>query len=372
MNTSKTGRRALPGLIAVLLLFIGISYIAAPEKLEEYPAFVSESPAPAGVKAFYTYLDRELAAVERWTQTPELLPEDDGGRTLVMVGPSFVPDSRGMMSYVSFMEAGNTILLLKTNPADMFGIETMSVQQPSSSVTDQNGNTYQADVQSMFRIDSQNEENVLLSDQAGVIAVEKDYGSGRLITAVTPEWLTNENILKNDHLELAFSLLPADQNALYFDEYVHGSGNAPALTTVYPQWMLVLALQAILLAIIWLWYHGKRFGPVVEPREASVRFSDERIQALAAWYLRGRRYRDALAIQVDYVKLLLQERWGIPYYKEWPEIADQLKRKTTLEGDMGQFLYDLSHVLNQENISKKTWKTWSKKIDKLREEVEEG
>lgn len=308
--------------------------------------------------------------MERWTQVPELLP-DEGGKMLVMVGPSFVPESRDMMSYLSFMEAGNTILLLKTNPADMFGIETMPVPQPSSSVTDQDGNEYQADIQSMFRIDPQNEENVLLSDQAGVIAAEKSFGNGRLITAVTPEWLINESILEKDHLELAFSLLPENQNVM-FDEYVHGSGNAPAITTVYPEWMLVLALQAILLAIIWLWYQGKRFGPVVEPREATVRFSDERIQALAAWYLRGRRYRDALGIQADYVKLLLQERWGIPYYKEWPEIADQLERKTALEGDVGQFLYDLSHVLNQENISKKTWKTWSKKIDKLREEVEEG
>lgn len=178
MQTSITGRRALLGLVAVLLLFIGISYIAAPEKLEEYPAFVSESPAPSGVKAFYTYLNQELGAVERWTQVPELLP-DEGGKMLVMVGPSFVPESRDMMSYLSFMEAGNTILLLKTNPADMFGIETMPVPQPSSSVTDQDGNEYQADIQSMFRIDPQNEENVLLSDQAGVIAAEKSFGNGR-------------------------------------------------------------------------------------------------------------------------------------------------------------------------------------------------
>src|SRR5699024_8055442 len=82
-----------------------------------------------------------------------------------------------------------------------------------------------------------------------------------------------------------------------------------------------------LLTLFWLWYQGKRFGPLRQPREATVRFSNEKTSALAAWYQRGRRYQDSIVIQADYLKLLLQEKWGIPYQQGWQECNDMMIQK---------------------------------------------
>ncbi|WP_164668684.1 DUF4350 domain-containing protein [Virgibacillus doumboii] len=375
MQTLRTGGRTLVWLVVVLLLFIGISYTVAPDAPEEFPDFVSDSPSPTGVKAFYTYMDNQTGTVNRWDHSPELLTGEDDNQLLIMVEPSFTPNTKEMEEYISFMESGNTILLLKTNPDGMFGIETVPAQSESGTVTNQNGNDHKADLNSTFRIDSNKDSNIVLRDDAGVIAAERDLGIGKLITAVSPEWITNGKILEQDHLELIFYLIQTGNErweAIYFDEYLHESEHAPAITTLYPGWMLVLGFQVILLTIVWLMHQGKRFGPVIEPREETVRFSYERIRALAAWYQRGNRYIDSLRIQADYLKLRLQERWGIPYYKDWSDIKEHIERKMDTEQDMDTFFNGLTYVLRQDRISKKTYLSWAKQIDRLRKEVEEG
>ncbi|GGJ94530.1 hypothetical protein GCM10007063_16280 [Lentibacillus kapialis] len=373
MQTRTTSKRSLIWLAAALLLFISINYAATPETPERYPAYVSDSPSPTGIKAFYTYMDNQTNAAERWHHPPDLLERQDNNRLLIMVEPSFIPATEEMQNYISFMESGNTILLLNTNPEGMFDIETLTGQENSGSVMGQEGNEYAADINSTFRLDTNNVDDVLLNDNVGAIAVEKTFEKGKLITAVAPEWITNENILEQDHLELILSLVRSqtEWETIYIDEYIHSSKNAPSLTTVYPDWLLVIGFQAILFAVIWLWFKGKRFGPMVIPREETVRFSDERIQALAAWYQKNKLYIDSLQGQADYVRLLLQERWGISYHKDWSTIQEQLESKLVSDLDVKQFINGLLNVLHQRRISKKTYVSWSKKIDQLRKEVEE-
>ena len=40
-------------------------------KLKSYPIYVSDSPSPTGVKAFYTYLEKKENGVKRWSHSPE-------------------------------------------------------------------------------------------------------------------------------------------------------------------------------------------------------------------------------------------------------------------------------------------------------------
>ena len=76
---------------------------------KDYPAYVSDSPSPTGVKAFYTYLNKEMGSVNRWTHPPNLLPASDENQLLVMVEPSIIPDTEEMEAYIHFMKTGNTI-----------------------------------------------------------------------------------------------------------------------------------------------------------------------------------------------------------------------------------------------------------------------
>lgn len=357
----------------LLILFLAVSYFSFSPKPKIYPGYVSDSPSPTGVKAFYTYLNKEMNA-KRWNHSPDMLPKRNENQLLIMVEPAFIPEKEGMENYVQFMEAGNTILLFQTNPKGMFDVNTVFTElKPSTHVSDQSHATYRADINSDIRLQKMKKDEPLLVNSEETIALKRTYGKGHLIVAIAPEWMTNDKILKHDHLPLLLYLLNESKAKTYlFDEYIHGGENASSILTVYPMWFLLFVLQGILIMALWLWLKGKRFGPIFIPREESVRFSDEGIQAIAAWYLRGRRYHDSLLIQADYLKLLLQERWQIPYRREWQDLASYFEKKLTRmpASEIKSFLSGLVTILERDKISKQEYLLWSRKLEQLRKEVE--
>ncbi|MRH43195.1 DUF4350 domain-containing protein [Aquibacillus halophilus] len=365
-------RRAWFLLAGVLLLFILTSFLVTSPKPEDYPDYVSDSPSPTGLKGVFTYLEN----ASRWSHSPRHLSNQDDGPLLIMVQPFYIPEAGEMEDYMSFIQAGNTILLVQANPSGMFDLKTSYIEEETTGkVYDQSKMEHSAEIGSTVRLQTNEQDKILLYDEAGTIAFKRFYGKGQLIVSNTPEWFTNEALLEEEHLQLVLSLInegsPTGDNIL-FDEYSHGADNASSIQTLYPKWLLALAVQLILLTAIWLWYLGKRFGPILIAREETVRYSDERIKALAAWYQRSRSYQDSIIIQANYLKLLLQERWGIPYHKEWADIAVQLERKllNVSKIDINTFLTELSKVLRKEKISKQEFLVWSKKIDSIRKEVD--
>jgi membrane protein DedA with SNARE-associated domain len=343
----------------------------------KYPDYVSNSPSPTGVKAFYTYLEKEMDSVKRWSQPPNLLPTGDENQLLVMVEPSITPNSDEIAEYINFMEAGNTILFFKENPRGIFDLSITFNDEPISpqTIIDLDGHSYQSELESKVFFTAEDQDEIVLESENGrVIALKRTYGNGNLLIANTPGWLTNENILNEDHLQIISRLFnEVDVKSVFFNEYIHGIQDA-SLVNVYPKWFLLLLLQGAFLICLLLWYQGKRFGFIVIPREETVRFSDERLKALAAWYIRGRRYQDSIHIQADYVKLLLQERWGIPYSKDWMAIETNLEKKLTQISslEIRSFVIGLSKLLKEKKISKKEYLFWSKKLNQLRKEVEDN
>ncbi|RWR13538.1 DUF4350 domain-containing protein [Siminovitchia fortis] len=373
----RSGKRTWILLSILLLCFLAGGYFLQSKQPAAYPAYVSDSPSPTGTKAIYTYLKEESESVQRWKKPPQTLDAEDGGQVLVMVEPLNMPKSEEMKAYEKFMEAGNTILLFQRNPQGMFDLVTDPVEAGAEEgiLYDQKDSRNKAEISYLNRMQTEQGDDILLYDDAGTIALERPYGDGRLIVSIFPEWMTNGQILKKDHVSLLTSLLNETEGRQFlFDEYVHKPQGGEKALNVYPMWFLLFMFQGGILAILWLWYQGKRFGPIFSPREATVRFSDEGIRALAAWYMRSRRYHDSIAIQADYLKLVLQEKWHIPYREEWRSLAPLLERKS--QGRMGKkeidsFLSGLTDVLNKERLSKQEYLLWSKKIDRLRKVVEE-
>ncbi|MEI2665289.1 DUF4350 domain-containing protein [Rossellomorea sp. LJF3] len=371
-----TIKRWIP-LVGLLGVFIVIGVFLSPEKLKEYPAYVSESPSPTGVKALYTYLENEGNAISRWSLSPDRLSRKESGQLLIMAEPFTVPDQEEMEEYEDFMRRGNTILLLKDNPKGMFDIKTEMIDSPILPlVRDGKGNTYETDALSGVRLEEEEGDKVLLDDVDGTIAYKTDVGQGSLIVSTTPAWMTNGSILEKDHLSLILLLLKeggAEEGTILFDEFLHGGESGASLATLYPQWLLLLLLHSAIFILLGLWMQGKRFGGILTPREEMVRFSDERIKALSAWYLKGKQYRASLLIQADYVRLLFQERWGIPTSKEWGDLKEPLERRlqTVSEKEIASFLTGIKGVLNKERISKQEYVMWSKRIELFRKEVED-
>lgn len=378
MQNQSSNKKLWIVLSVLLLLFLLLSYFFQPKRPEPYPDYVSESPAPNGTKAIFTYLKEETGNVKRWSKTPNRLPENEKDHVLLMIKPNAVPNSEELQEYKNFMEKGNTILLFMESPDSLFdlGLEPVEEAQESEAIFDEAGKKYEAETSFSQRLVTNPGDRVLLYDEAGSIALKRPVGDGQLIVSIFPEWLQNEEILKKDHVELVVSLLnEANGDSFLFDEYIHKGKNSGGTAAAYPMWFILFLVQGAILAAIWIWHQGKRFGPIYSPREETVRFSDEGIQALAAWYMRGQNYHDSLVIQADYVKLLLQERWHIPYRKEWKEIAGQLEHKwgmgiTRIELD--EFLAGLTEVLQRRDLTKQEYVLWSKKIDRLRKVVEEG
>ncbi|WP_026567407.1 DUF4350 domain-containing protein [Bacillus sp. UNC41MFS5] len=371
---SLSNMRNWIGLSILLSLFLVFSYLSSTPKPQYYPDYESESPAPNGVKAFYTYTKKENKG-KLWRHSPDLLSSGLDQQLLIMVEPSISFEKEEIKAYINYMKAGNTILLLQTNPQGMFDIKTTATNSSESlRVNTQDGTSFRAQVNTNLRLQSRKGDRVLLSDQDGPIAVKRSIGKGQLIVGITPEWMTNGNLLKKDHLPLLLYLFNQEKSdSLLFDEYIHGEENASSVWNVYPMWFLVLVIQMILLLILWLWAKGKRFGPIFVPREESVRFSDEGLKALAAWYLRGKRYHDSISIQADFVKMLLQERWQIPYHREWQELMSNIEKKWTRlpASEIHSFILGLVHILEKKTITKQEYLLWSKKLEQLRREMEE-
>ncbi|UOE96171.1 DUF4350 domain-containing protein [Alkalihalobacillus sp. LMS39] len=379
MNSSKFTKKSWLWISVLLLLFLlfGSLISSKQQQLIEYPRYVSESSSPTGVKAWFTYLQKEEIQVERWTHLPSYLPKNDEHQVLFMIEPFFIPTSTEMQDYINFMEEGNTIILFHENPRGMFDLQVEYVDSGfrlDQTITSVHGNQYEGNVWSNVRLLPKEEDQMLFHDDFGVVALKRLYGEGSLLVLNTPQWVTNEHILTQQHLSLLFSFLQLDEyTAVLFDEYIHGA-HKETIWTVYPTWFLLLLAQGAVITLMWLWYKGKRFGPIVTRREEYVRFSDEGIRALAAWYHRGQLYREALVISADYVKVKMQERWGLPYSKAWVDCNNTLEKKWNglSKDEIHSFTSRIQDVLRKENISKQEFLFWTKKIEQLRKEVEEG
>ena len=365
--------------LAVLLgLFIVTGVLLSPEKPKDYPAFVSDSPSPSGVQAFYTYLKNEGDSVRRWSLSPDRLSKTETDQLLIMAEPFSIPEQEEMKEYEDFMRRGNTILLLKDNPKGMFDTKTEGMGEGTGSplIHDREGNTYQTDILSDVHLEVEDGDTILLNDAEGTIAYRSEVGKGQFIVSTTPAWMMNEHILEKDHLSLILLLLKnggGGEGTILFDEYLHGRESQASFTNLYPQWLLLLLLQLSIFTILGLWMRGKRFGGILVPREEMVRFSDERIKALSAWYLKGKQYKASLLIQSEYLRLLFQERWRIPTSKEWKELKEPLERRlhTISSNEIDSFLTGIKGVLEKERINKQEYVVWSKKIESFRKEVED-
>ncbi|OLS38489.1 DUF4350 domain-containing protein [Bacillus sp. MRMR6] len=359
----------------LLLLFAIVNYFSFSEQPNTYPDYVSDSPSPSGVKAIYTYLYNEKGS-KQWSHKPELLPKTEGN-LLIMIEPTHLKDQQTTNDYLRFIEAGNTILLLQTNPDEMLPFNTVSVTEdvPVNSVTNKDHHQYQAEILSPMRLVPRENEEVLLSDSLGAVALKRPVGKGEIIVSITPEWIINRNLLSHDHLSLILELINIGSTSqILFDEYIHKGESTESYLTIYPKWLLLLLVQGIMITILWLWLRGKRFSKIADPREESVRFSDEGIRAITAWYVRGSRYHDSIKIQADYLKLALSERWGIPYSLEWKDLTGFLERKTRMisANEIPTFLKGLADILAKEKLTKQEFLLWSRILEQLRKEVEEG
>ncbi|MHC0037600.1 DUF4350 domain-containing protein [Pseudoneobacillus sp. C159] len=361
-------------IVLLLVVFFGLGSLLIPQGKTEYPEFVTKSPSPTGTKAFYTFLKDEQGSVQVWQRPVDLLP-NNAGQLMILIEPDYMFNQEEQDKWIKWLERGNRIFLISRAPDGFFNIKTV-IKGPSdseNSIQSASGQTYQASVETQFRLQLGLGDEAILQDKQGTIALKRVIGQGELTVLVTPEWLQNENILNNDHLKLVLPLL-GGANAVWFNEYIHGSESKLTLIEAYPQWFLLLFAQLALVILLWLWSKGMRFGPVETPRESVVRFGDERIKAQAAWYQKGEFYKETLLHQIDYVKMIIQERWGISANTVETDYIELTKRRLpkNKQGQWEQNWAEIAAITNTAKVTHKQFLAWSKLIDEVRKQVQEG
>jgi len=363
-------------IVIIFLLVTGLSFI--PYQPQQYPDYIADSPSPTGVKAFYTFLDKNYEQVSLWKKPVQSLPDISTSQLMIIVEPGIQINEKELPVWIAWMEAGNSLWLLDSSPQDLFEVNT-DVAGPESDPSfltvlgkEEFKGQYQAFLESDDRLLTGSNDHVLLEDSKGVIALSRKYGDGELMVLLTPQWITNEAIVKQDHLKLLLPfIIRANPDVIWFNEYVHGSRNLIAMIGLYPTWYLIVLFQAALCLILWIWSKGKRFGSVRIPREWTVRFGDERVRALASWYESGDFYLESLASQEKYLRHIMKEQWGIAEKADDREIYDKAgnRIRKSAVNDWLNYWKEKKELTSCRKISSKKYLEWSKRFSFMQREV---
>jgi hypothetical protein len=362
-------------IVILLILFFGLGTLLIPNKQTDYPDFISQSPSPTGVKALYTFIENQQKQVQVWESPVEQLPKASKQFMLLIEPPMFSEEEQE--KWIKWMKRGNDLWLIAKYPEDFFDAKTNKVESAKNSPIKQiqtNDGSYEASVETSLRLVPKAGDEIIFEDASGPIAITRSYGKGELTVLLTPEWFQNKNILKNDHLPLILALFErVDPEVVWFNDYIHGFNSQFAILEAYPEWFILSFAQVALFVLLWIWSKGRRFGPVETPREWVVRFGDERIKAQAVWYQKGEFYQETVEQQLEYLRLIIQEKWGISANSETREFIDLTKRRLPLskqhkwENDWSE----INIITNTEKVSHKQFLKCSKLIDDIRKEVQE-
>jgi hypothetical protein len=367
---------ALPILILLFILFFAFGSLLIPNKPTEFPPYIANSPSPTGVKAFYTLLENQYEQVQVWKRPVEQLPSNIDSQLMIMIEPDTMLNRDEQGFYKEWMEQGNNILLITEHPEGYFDIETDLTDAASQKIKTVHSDkrAFEAEIATNARLILGSKDTGLLKDRFGPVGMTRTYGEGKLIVFLAPEWVQNETILKNDHLEILLQILEqSNTNYIWVNDYIHGFQSKFAILEAYPGWFLLLFAQVALLLLLWLWSKGMRFGPIETPREFVVRFGDERIIAQANWYKRGEFYQEALGQQIEYLKLIIQEKWAIPANISNQDFAEITARRLPLDKQSWwkENWTEIHHLSMEQKVSHKQFLMWSKTIDDMRKEVQE-
>jgi hypothetical protein len=361
------------GIILLLILFFALGTLLIPSEKTEYPDYIAMSPSPTGIKAFYTYVKSLDIPSEVWERPVEQLSFQPEGQLMLLIEPNTMFNQAEQEKWIEWMEKGNHIWLVSKFPEGFFNVKTNHIKSSDDDNTQKIGD-FKAVVDTTLRLHPNSNDEIIYEDAFGVVAMTRSFGQGELTVLLTPEWLLNGQILKQNHLELLTPLFNRTQPQLvWFNDYIHGYESQLAIIEAYPQWLLLIFAQVLLVVLLWLWAKGMRFGPILIPREWTVRYGDERIKAQAVWYQKGEFYDETLSHQVDYVRLILQEKWGIPTNLAIHEVIELSKRRLPSDKQARwiQNWKEVSELLGKNKMSHKQFLRGSKLIDDIRKEVQE-
>lgn len=319
------------GIILAILLLLVCGWLLVKPQGPDFPPYVSVSAEPDGLKALTTLLADKGNRVKEWKQPMRVLPEGVG-QALVMVEPQALSDKE-QTELLEWVKQGNDLIVFEENADAWVGVPFSTFKMEEENVQERNIQGPMLDqrqsgtARTPYRLKNAASLEVLLYDDLGILAGRTQVGEGKVTLFLVPEWLTNQSILQHDHFEAIWPYFQNGWSVLWMDEYHHGLQEKPGWLAVYPGWLIVGCVQMALSLLLWVWWKGKRFGPVYTLREWTVRRGDETLLAISSWYERRNLSLDALLHRETFLRQLLFDHWGVHRRADRAEIVRLAKTK---------------------------------------------
>lgn len=152
---------------------------------------------------------------------------------------------------------------------------------------------------------------VLAGDDARIVALAGDVGTGRVVALADPSPVQNALLPVDDNAAFALQLAGPPGRTVLFAEGAHGYGRGEGLGALPRRWRLTLAGLG-LAAAVWLVARSRRLGPPEDEARALPPPRWAYVEALAGTLARTRRPHDATEPVRRRARELIAGRAGLP------------------------------------------------------------
>ncbi|MGF9821526.1 DUF4350 domain-containing protein [Brevibacillus agri] len=321
MNSLRTYR---VGISVAIVLLVVVGWFIVKPVATKLPPYLASSAQPDGIKAVLLLLEEKGSQVKEWRQPMHLLPKP-AGQALLVVEPDNL-SANEQDDLLAWASGGNDLFVFSERPILWAGLPLEAKYMEEKGNQERNvqgqllaeGLLGKAKTQARWK-EAEGLEPLFYDDQ-GILAGKVQVGAGSISYFLVPDWLTNRKIGELSHFEAVWPHLQKNWSAIWVDEYHHGLQEKPGLLAIYPGWLVAALVQLAVVLLLFVWWKGKRFGPVYTLREWTVRRGDETLLAVSSWYERRGLARDALAHREAYMRQLMHDRWGVHQKADRAEI----------------------------------------------------
>lgn len=342
--------------IAVIAL---LTLIAAPNT-----SYISNGStynrAPDGYGAWYAYMQKQAAKIERWQKPVEQI-RAKSPVTLLRVNHQLIPPTLGTEDD-KWVKQGNTLVIL--------GVKGAATEADFSTLQDSPVGNIKIETSRRY---IGTELSLELSDTFGAIVWTKQIGKGQVIFSTTPYLAANAYQDYPNNFKYLAQLVSKNPQ-IFVDEYSHGykdksitesQGDRNWLEYLANTPLKPLLLQVGVLLLVLIWTHNRRFGAPESLETPSIDNNLAYIQALGGVLEKAQSSEFILNIVGKEEQLQLQQSLGLGKIPiEHQTLVDNWVQQTKLSSTQ---LQQLLSQPSQQRLSDKQLLDWLDKWQKIRD-----
>lgn len=331
------------GLLVVLALAAGLA-VGPDDSAREIPSVTSSGPR--GLAVLATWL-RATGVDVRVGEEPLLAVPPDV-RTVVLPAPTGTEVTNEEMAALQrFVESGGTLVALLPRGRAQAGLERWLQVRPGEvaplnelpGARDLGGSTVAVRLPggalaraTSLRLSAEMQAQV--DDEDAVPATEppalwwRALGRGEVWVALGADLAENARLELLDNASFWAAL--GERGPIWIDEFHH---RRPADTPPLPVHFLTTALQAGLVALLFVWGRGTRLGAPREEPMTSRRSSLEYVSALAALTARAGVEEELVAAVKARLRRRLHDALALSPSVTWDEAARQVAQRASIEAE---------------------------------------